>query len=524
MVPFSDFEYFGLLLYVLLPFGLLGILGRLNRASSLVALGILLVLQTSVPVHLRPDFAVTEFYIIAAYTVYQGLLALWLFRCRSRSVFYSSLALSILPLAAAKVLPTLVPQTSFGFLGISYVTFRALDVLFSVQDGLLKELSLSRYAAYLLFVPALSSGPVDRYRRFVKDWDSTRTSAEFVNDLDVVAKRLAQGFLYKFVIAALINTHWIDALGKGRSLSTLWLYMYAYTLYLFFDFAGYSAFAIAVARFFGVHLPENFDRPFLSRNIRDFWNRWHISLSFWFRDHVYMRFLLAASKGKWFQGKHTASYCGLFVTFGIMGVWHGLSLHYVLYGLYHAALLCGYDWFARWNKQRKLLGESALQIFCNRLLTFHAIAFGLLLFSGRLTPPPPPPLERLLEKADTREVTGILWDKAAQNETIQVDLYVDEQWIQRLPANIQRDDLKERGFGSGKHGFRFELPWWVRDGRPHLIEVKDARNSEPLDGSAQTVECERNDEEIRREEEKLQKAREAALEAQPSQTPPPVPK
>ncbi|NBV86902.1 MAG: hypothetical protein EBS01_11745, partial [Verrucomicrobia bacterium] len=120
MVPFSDFEYFGLLLYVLLPFSLLGILGRLNRASSLVALGILLVLQTSVPVHLRPDFAVTEFYIIAAYTVYQGLLALWLFRCRSRSVFYSSLALSILPLAAAKVLPTLVPQTSFGFLGISY--------------------------------------------------------------------------------------------------------------------------------------------------------------------------------------------------------------------------------------------------------------------------------------------------------------------------------------------------------------------------------------------------------------------
>ncbi|NBV87074.1 MAG: hypothetical protein EBS01_12620, partial [Verrucomicrobia bacterium] len=138
--------------------------------------------------------------------------------------------------------------------------------------------------------------------------------------------------------------------------------------------------------------------------------------------------------------------------------------------------------------------------------------------------PPPPPLERLLEKADTREVTGILWDKAAQNETIQVDLYVDEQWIQRLPANIQRDDLKERGFGSGKHGFRFELPWWVRDGRPHLIEVRDTRNNEPLDGSAQTVECERNDEEIRREEEKLQKAREAALEAQPSQTPPPVPK
>ena len=195
MVPFSDFEYFGLLLYVLLPFGLLGIFGRLNRVSSLIALGILLVLQASAPVHLRPDFAVREIYIIGAYTVFQCVPARWLFRCRSRSVFYSSLALSILPLVAAKVLPTLVPQTAFGFLGISYVTFRALDVLFSIQDGLIKELSLSRYIAYLLFVPALSSGPVDRYRRFLKDWDKTRTAAEFINDLDFVAKRLAQGFL-----------------------------------------------------------------------------------------------------------------------------------------------------------------------------------------------------------------------------------------------------------------------------------------------------------------------------------------
>jgi membrane protein involved in D-alanine export len=520
MVPFSDFEYFGLLLYILLPFGLLALFGRLNGTTSLVAMCILLVLQTSAPVHLRPEFEVRELYIIGVYTAFQALLAHWLLQFRSRFVFYSTVSLSLLPLAAAKLLPTFSPHTAFGFLGISYVTFRALDVLFSIQDGLVKNLSLQHYVAYLLFVPALSSGPVDRYRRFIKDWDKTRSRTEFLDDLDFVARRLARGFLYKFIIAALINTYWLEALGKGRSFTTLWMYMYAYTFYLFFDFAGYSAFAVALGRFFGVHLPENFDRPFLSKNIRDFWNRWHISLSFWFRDHIYMRFLLAASKGKWFSGKHTASYCGLFLTFGIMGVWHGLTLHYILYGLYHAALLSGYDWFARWNKQRKFLGESALQIFANRLLTFHAIAFGLLLFSGRLTPAAPPAVERVLEKADTREVTGMLWEPAAQPEVLRVDLYIDDQFILRLPANIEREDLKERGFGDGKHGFRFEVPWWVRDGRPHVIEVKDVKNNLPLKGSPQTVECERNEEEIQREEEKLRKAREAAPDQPPAATPP----
>jgi membrane protein involved in D-alanine export len=160
--------------------------------------------------------------------------------------------------------------------------------------------------------------------------------------------------------------------------------MYGYTLFLFFDFAGYSAFAIAVSRLFGIQTPENFDRPFLARNIREFWTRWHISLSFWFRDHIHMRFLLTAAKGKWFAGKHTANYLGLILTFGLMGVWHGLAWHYIFYGLYHAALLIGFDWFARWNKERKLWGDSSTWRFAGIALTFHSFAFGLLLFSGRL--------------------------------------------------------------------------------------------------------------------------------------------
>jgi membrane protein involved in D-alanine export len=136
---------------------------------------------------------------------------------------------------------------------------------------------------------------------------------------------------------------------------------------------------------FGIRTPENFDLPFIARNIRDFWNRWHISLSFWFRDHIYMRFLIAATKAKWFRGKHTANYLGLFITFGLMGLWHGTALHYILYGLYHAALLCGFDWFSRWNKERKWWPDTRIGRIGSILLTFHVVAFGLLLFSGKLT-------------------------------------------------------------------------------------------------------------------------------------------
>jgi membrane protein involved in D-alanine export len=510
MAPFGEFEYFGLLAYILLPLGVLGLMEVSNRFWTLAAMAFLLLLQSSGTVPIRPDFLVREIYIILAYTFFQSILAWSFLRIKNRFWFYASVTLCLLPLVASKVLPSLAPHTAFGFLGISYITFRSLDVLFSIQDGVIKTLAPVPYAAFLLFVPALSSGPIDRYRRFLKDWEKCRNRGEFLEDLDVAVHRLARGFLYKFIIAALIKTYWLDPWSTTRSLGGLWMYMYAYTFYLFFDFAGYSAFAIAVGRFMGVRLPENFDRPFLAKNIRDFWNRWHISLSFWFRDHVYMRFLLAAAKGKWFKGKHTSSYVGLFLTFGIMGVWHGLSLHYILYGFYHAALLSFYDWFSRWNKTRKWLGESLVQIFFNRVATFHAIAFGLLLFSGRLTPPPPPALEKILEKADCNDVVGLVWDRSAPKKEVKVDLYIDDAFIERRSADAFREELRDRGFGDGKHGFHFSVPWWVRDGRPHIIEVRESLNSAPLKGSPQTVECERNEEEILREEEKLRKAKEAA--------------
>ena len=126
-------------------------------------------------------------------------------------------------------------------------------------------------------------------------------------------------------------------MSTGGNLLHIGSYMYAYTFYLFFDFAGYSAFAVGLSYLFGIHTPENFNRPFLSRDIRDFWNCWHMSLSFWFRDHIYNRFVFTALKNKWFKSCYTAVVCGIYYNDGIDGTlaWHGLALYCLRFLSWH---------------------------------------------------------------------------------------------------------------------------------------------------------------------------------------------
>ena len=384
--PYADFLYFGLLLFVVVPTIVLGLFGRANAPWTLFVTAVALVTHSAWPLTIAHRWEVRELWVVAAYGVYEAALAASLLRCRkSRAVFYSAVLLAIVPLVLAKFLPVVRGEHDLAFLGISYVTFRALDVLFSIRDGLITTLSPTRYFAFLLFFPTVSSGPVDRYRRFSQDWAHARGRTEFLNDLEVAVQRIFRGFLYTFIIAALIKTRWLDRIEGGHGVLNAAAYMYAYSFYLFFDFAGYSAFAVGISYLFGIHTPENFNLPFIARNIRDFWNRWHITLSFWFRDHIYMRFLLAAAKGKWFRGKNSASVVALFVTFGLMGLWHGTQIHYLLYGAYHATLLSSYDAFSRWNKKHRLWGEGRWWRILSVLLTFHVVCFGLLIFSGRAT-------------------------------------------------------------------------------------------------------------------------------------------
>ncbi|WP_407308100.1 D-alanyl-lipoteichoic acid biosynthesis protein DltB [Desulfosporosinus sp. SB140] len=271
-----------------------------------------------------------------------------------------------------------------GFLGISYVSFRILGTLIEIRDGLIREVNLGDIISYVLFFPTLASGPIDRYRRFLSDLQRTITRKEYITNFIEGLEYIFRGFLYKFIIAYLINQYMLIPLNHAHSLWSTIQYMYAYSAYLFFDFAGYSAFAIGVSHFYGVQTPENFKAPFWSKNIKDFWNRWHISLSMWFRDYIYMRFVLDSAKKKRFTSRYTTSAIGYLLLFLIMGIWHGTEWHYIIYGLYIALLMIIFEFLERFNKKKHFWSNGKAWDMLARLLTLQFTCFGLLIFSGRL--------------------------------------------------------------------------------------------------------------------------------------------
>jgi membrane protein involved in D-alanine export len=491
VIPYADFTYFGVLLYAVVPTLILGAFGRAGWRWALFVTLVMLVIQYYGVLHIRPGFAVQEIWIVLGFALWQwamvrGFAALG---APAGRLFYAAVGLGLLPLAAAKFFPVIWPGTEFGFLGISYVTFRALDLVFCLRDNVITTPGTLDLFMFMFFFPTISSGPIDRYRRFVPEWRRRRTRAEFLNDLDGAVHRLFRGFFYKFIIAALIKEYWLERAAASGHFRALLSYMYAYSLYLFFDFAGYSAFAIALSYLFGVHTPENFDKPFLARNIRDFWNRWHITLSFWFRDHVYMRFLLAASRGRWFASKHTAAILGYFLAFGLMGLWHGIEPHYIIYGLYQAVLLSVFHVYSNRKKAPRPARDSWWRRAAAVFLTFQFVCFGLLIFSGRIGAPPAPHHLSDVEDAGCEEISGWIWDKHAPNATVNVEIWDGEECLMNLPAQEFRQDLVDAGYGDGRHGFHIATPASLRDGRSHSIHLHIAGSKRELKNSPRVIVC-----------------------------------
>jgi membrane protein involved in D-alanine export len=504
VIPYAHFSWFAFLLYPVVSTVVVGLIGRLTWRWILFWTAVVLAVQFGERTVFVGGIAVQEFCIVASYGGYQWLVTSVFLRMERRAnwIFALAIAMTLLPLIVAKSGAAFATQSPLGFLGISYVTFRVLDLIVCINDRLVTKVRPAEFFGYLFFFPTISAGPIDRYRRFTLDWHRTRTRSDFLNDLDCAVHRLFTGFLYKFILAALIKTHWLDR-STGSDLLSLASYMYAYSFYLFFDFAGYSEFAIGVSYIFGIHTPENFRRPFLAPNIRDFWNRWHISLSWWFRDHVYMRFMLAATKGRWFASQQVASSLGFFLTFGLMGLWHGTESQYIAYGLYHAALLSAYGIFARWSKKRRVSAQRRFSRPFGIFITFNAVCFGFLIFSGRLTHPPKvaasaaePEYEQVIESlvgvegrlevADRNLIGGWAWDSQHPDAIVSVDIYDNGRLIRTVRAEGYRADLAAANYGNGLHGFEISTPPALRSGR-HEIRAKLAGSDIDLKDGLRTI-------------------------------------
>src|SRR5438067_3767424 len=182
MTPYADFLYFGLLLYPVIPTALFGLFGRASRWWLLFVTLLVLAVQYNELLNIRLQFAVREIWIVLGYAVYQWILVQALLRSpgKNRWPFYLAVTAGLLPLAVAKFLPLISPASQFGFLGISYVTLRALDVICSIGDRLITTLPASEFFAFVFFFPTISSGPIDRYRRFDADWKKQRSRADFI--------------------------------------------------------------------------------------------------------------------------------------------------------------------------------------------------------------------------------------------------------------------------------------------------------------------------------------------------------
>lgn len=381
MTPYGSFYFFLIAGILFIPIVIAGYQEkRLSLYNAFVSLTVLLMAFSS---------NINQVVSFIGYIVWEVILVQWYLSYRQKKnyhlIFYISIFLSIFPLMVVKIFPVFDLKDWFGFLGISYLTFKNVQLIIDIRDGSLRSLTIKEQFSFLLFFPTISSGPIDRFKRFKKDMDTIPTLAEYRLLLYAGINKIFLGFLYKFIIGFLIFDKLIETpFMQGHTFLSNFCYMYAYSLYLFFDFAGYSAFAIGFSYLMGVRTPENFNLPFLSRNIKDFWNRWHMTLSFWFRDYVYMRFVFMMQKKKWIKNRFTVSYLGYLLLFLLMGIWHGVELHYIAYGLYHAVLIISFDWFERKNKKLQIWKKNKLTHVLSVIITFHCICFGFLIFSGIL--------------------------------------------------------------------------------------------------------------------------------------------
>lgn len=379
LTQYGDYFYLYILMLALLPAVILGLLGKKIKGYGLVVsiFMIVIIIGRGIGLKLILAFLIGEIIVIFTYYKIRQVTA-------SKYIYWIFLLMSMSPLIIAKISP-LTKYGAIGFIGLSYLNFKAIQMVIEIYDGSIKEIKIYDLIYFLIFFPTLSSGPIDRSRRFNDDINSNISMMEYRNEYLLEGlRKLLLAILYKFVIAYFIDTFWLVKISEEVTLLSSINYMYAYTLYLFFDFAGYSLFAIGTSYILGVKTPENFNKPFLSKDMKEFWTRWHISLSRWFGDYIFSRFVLNSMRKKRFKSRITASHLAQILTMFIMGIWHGLTLHYVIYGLYQGVVLVLTDIYQRKNKYYKKHKKERWFQVAQIVITFNIAAFGMLLFSGYL--------------------------------------------------------------------------------------------------------------------------------------------
>lgn len=284
-----------------------------------------------------------------------------------------------------------VPQIALP-LGISFFTFRAISYGLDISFGTSKaQLNPINTALYISFFPQLTMGPIDKYSSFEKQLSERKFDIDkFSNG----AKRIIIGLAKKLIIANSIAIMVDKAYSTNFSeLSVLlaWLGAIGYLIQLYFDFSGYCDIAIGLSNMFGFDCPENFDYPYVSKTVGEFWWRWHITLGNWLKDYLYTPVFrgLLKKKNTITKKKFTTTECdiiALFVVWICCGAWHGAGTKFIVYGLYYYAFIICERFRQDYLKKRaKKLGikkaeETRLRAFLSHVYLILAVLFGQVIF------------------------------------------------------------------------------------------------------------------------------------------------
>lgn len=284
-------------------------------------------------------------------------------------IFDPNFAEAVLDSARQSLIPQAPP------LAISFFVFEFVHYLVDLQRGKKPIRSVVDFTLFSIFWPSVVSGPVKRFEQFIPSIVSGCRSVN-LKDIQIGTMRIGVGLIKKLVIADNLTgciSLW-QPIYADLSLEKRWFMLGAISLRILFDFSGYSDIAIGFARLMGIKLPENFRWPYLATNLQEFWRRWHISLSTWIRDYIYIP--LGGSK----QGVVRKISNGI-IAFGICGLWHGAAWNFIFWGLYHGIGLVIFtnlqSWFGKYNLFTK---NQVLLSPVSWFFTFFYVSIGWLFF------------------------------------------------------------------------------------------------------------------------------------------------
>jgi len=265
-------------------------------------------------------------------------------------------------------------------LGISYYTFKLISYVLDVYWGKIKaERNFEALALYVAFFPQIPAGPIQRAPDFLAQMKTRLSSGLNVPLFDAGIGFILLGLLEKLVIADRIAPFiaQVDRSLELQSRLTILLSTYCYTLQLFADLSALTLIALGIGMLFGIQGPPNFNRPFAAIDIQEFWRRWHMSLTGWLGDYLFLPLRMAFRKwGRWGLS------ISIVLNMAIIGVWHGLALHYLAFGLIHGAFMVSSTLTANWRNSifSSKKGRSFFRRFWGRVATFHMVTFAFVFF------------------------------------------------------------------------------------------------------------------------------------------------